>query len=119
MRSQIAISKKGRGGRRYAPIAFTEHGVTMLASVLRSKKAIDMNIAIVRAFTAMRQFIKYDTDLHTQVQALKNEMQARLGEHDLQLTAIYDALENLLDKKQDEIEAKEKWEDRDRIGFKK
>ena len=109
---------KNRTGK-YLPYAFTEHGVTMLASVLRSKKAIDMNIAIVRAFTAMRRFAKNNHNLIEQIQELRVEMQARLGEHDVQLTAIYDALENMLDKKQDEIKTKEKWEERERIGFKK
>ena len=45
LRSQIAISKKGRGGRRYAPFAFTEHGVLMLSSVLNSKRAIQVKIS--------------------------------------------------------------------------
>jgi ORF6N domain len=118
--SQIVMMDlpKNRTGK-YLPFAFTEHGVTMIASVLRSKKAIDMNIAIVRAFTAMRRFAKTNKNLFDQIQELRAEMQARLGEHDVQLTAIYNALENMLDKKQDEIDAKEKWEDRERIGFKK
>ena len=118
--SQFVMMKipKNRTGK-YLPYAFTEHGVTMLASVLRSKKAIDMNIAIVRAFTAMRRFAKNNNDLIGQIQELKIEMQARLGEHDVQLTAIYDALENMLDKKQNEIDIEEKWNARERIGFKK
>lgn len=118
--SQIVMMDlpKNRTGK-YLPFAFTEHGVTMLASVLRSKKAIDMNIAIVRAFIAIRRFVKNNSDLVEQIKELKLETQAKLGEHDVQLTAIYDALENMLDKKQNEIEAKEKWEDRERIGFKK
>lgn len=118
--SQFVMMKipKNRTGK-YLPYAFTEHGVTMLASVLRSKKAIDMNIAIVRAFTAMRRFAKNNNDLLGQIQELKIEMQARLGEHDVQLTAIYDALENMLDKKQNEIDIEEKWNARERIGFKK
>ena len=118
--SQFVMMKipKNRTGK-YLPYAFTEHGVTMLASVLRSKKAIDMNIAIVRAFTAMRRFAKNNNDLIGQIQELKIEMQARLGENDVQLTAIYDALENMLDKKQNEIDIEEKWNARERIGFKK
>lgn len=67
----------------------------------------------------MRRFAKTNKNLFDLIQELRTEMQARLGEHDVQLTAIYDTLENMLDKKQDEIEAKEKWEDRERIGFKK
>ena len=117
--SQNVMSSNKNRGKIYLPYAFTEHGVTMLASVLRSKRAIDMNIAIVRAFTAMRRFAKNNNDLIGQIQELKIEMQAKLGEHDVQLTAIYDALENMLNKKQDELDLKENWNDRERIGFKK
>jgi phage regulator Rha-like protein len=109
---------KNRTGK-YLPYAFTEHGVTMLASVLKSKKAIDMNIAIVRAFIAMRHFANSHKDLFEQINDLRREMQTRLGEHNTQLAAIYDALENLLDKKEEEQHAKEKWKERERIGFKK
>jgi phage regulator Rha-like protein len=116
-RSQIVTgSQKHRGA---APYAFTEHGVTMLASVLRSKKAIDMNIAIVRAFTAMRHFANSHKDLFEQIGDLRKEIETRLGEHDTQLAAIYDALENMLDKKEEEKEMKQKWKERERIGFKK
>jgi phage regulator Rha-like protein len=104
---------------KYLPYAFTEHGVTMLASVLKSKKAIDMNIAIVRAFTAMRYFANSHKDLFEQISDLRKEIETRLGEHDTQLAAIYDALENMLDKKEDENEMKQKWKERERIGFKK
>jgi len=57
LRSQIAISKDGRGGRRYLPFAFTEHGVIMLSSVLNSKIAAQINIAVVKAFIEMRRYI--------------------------------------------------------------
>lgn len=118
--SQIVTSKKGtRGGTQKMPYAFTEHGVTMLASVLRSKRAIDMNIAIVRAFIAMRHFANSHKDLFEQMNELRKEMQTRLGEHDTQLSSIYDALENLLDKKEQEQETKKNWKERQRIGFKK
>ncbi|MGC4101179.1 ORF6N domain-containing protein [Ferruginibacter sp.] len=118
--SQIVMMEfpKNRTGK-YLPYVFTEHGVTMLASVLKSKKAIDMNIAIVRAFIAMRHFANNHKDLFEQINDLRKEMQVRLGEHDTQLAAIYDALESLLDKKQEENEAKENWKTRERIGFKK
>ena len=55
LRSQIVTSNIGRGGQRYLPFAFTEHGVAMLASVLKSEKARKMNIAIIRAFIALRK----------------------------------------------------------------
>jgi phage regulator Rha-like protein len=93
------------------PFAFTEHGVTMLASVLKSPKARKMNIAIVRAFVALRKVLLYNAQV---VEQLK-EIKSRLSEHDVQLSQIYDAIENLLDEK---VEIK-KWEERERIGFKK
>ena len=57
LRSQIVISKTRRGGRRYAPYAFTEQGVAMLSSVLGSERAIAVNIEIMRAFVRMRQML--------------------------------------------------------------
>ena len=57
LRSHIAISKRTRGGRRYPPLAFTEHGVAMLSSVLRSQRAIQVNIAIMRAFVRLRRLL--------------------------------------------------------------
>lgn len=56
LRSQIATSKDGKGGRRYQPLVFTENGVAMLSSVLNSAVAIDVNIAIMRVFTKFRSF---------------------------------------------------------------
>ncbi len=119
MRSQNATASQKKRNINITPYAFTEHGVTMLASVLKSKRAIDMNIAIVRAFIAMRHFVNSYKGLAEQIQELRIELQNRIGEHDVQLAAIYDALENLLDKKEDENEKKQKWIDRERIGFKK
>jgi phage regulator Rha-like protein len=119
MQSQIATASQKKRNATVTPYAFTEHGVTMLASVLKSKKAIDMNIAIVRAFTAMRHFANSHKDLFEQISDLRKEIETRLGEHDTQLAAIYDALENMLDKKEEEKEIKQKWKERERIGFKK
>ena len=116
--SQFVMSSNKNRGKTYTPYAFTEHGVTMLASVLKSKSAIDMNIAIVRTFIAMRHFANSHKDLAEQIRELRIELQSRIGEHDVQLASIYDALENLLDKKEDEKEKKQKWLERKRIGFK-
>lgn len=93
------------------PYAFTEHGVTMLASVLKSEKARKMNIAIVRAFIAMRQFVIQYQDVLDQIGLLRE----RIGVHDAQLNQIYDAIESLLDQKAEQ----KSWEERERIGFKK
>ncbi len=117
--SQIVMSSKKHRGEVYLPFAFTEHGVTMLASVLRSKRAVDMNIAIVRAFIAIRKAVNKLGNFTEQINELRLEMKEKFAEHDVQLSTIYDALENLLDKETDKEAAKEKWEGRERIGFKK
>lgn len=106
--SQIVISK-GRGGNRHLPYVFTEQGVAMLSGVINSEKAISMNIAIMRAFVAVRQVLIKQNDIKEQLKQIKE----RIGEHDEQLNLIYEAMENLLDEKA----ATKKWEERDRIGF--
>jgi len=110
LRLQVETSKPGRGGTRYLPYAFTEQGVAMLSGVLHSDKAIKMNIAIMRAFVEVRRILIHQSDTRLQLQELKD----RLGEHDVQLNQIYDAMENLLDEKA----SQRKWDDRERIGFK-
>jgi hypothetical protein len=109
LRLQIATSK-GKGGNRYLPYVFTEQGVAMLSGVIHSDIAISMNIAIMRAFVAVRHVLLKQNDLKEQLKEIKE----RIGEHDVQLNQIYDAMENLLDEKA----AQRKWEERDRIGFK-
>ena len=112
LRSQIVTLEKGRGRfPKYLPNAFTEHGVTMLASVLRSERAIRMNIAIVRAFIALRKMAITYKEIAEQF----FELRQRVREHDVQLNEIYTAIENLLGQKA----ATENWHDRERIGFKK
>jgi hypothetical protein len=108
LKSQIVTSSWG--GKRKPATVFTEHGVTMLASVLRSETAIKMNIAIVRAFIAMRQSIIAANDVSAQLEYLKS----RISNHDVQLNEIYTVLENLLDDKANQQD----WQNRDRIGFK-
>src|SRR5207253_1103843 len=63
LRSQFVISKIGRGGRRYRPYAFTEQGVAMLSSVLRSSRAVEVNIAIMRTFVQLRRIMDTNRDL--------------------------------------------------------
>lgn len=111
-RSQIVTLKTGRGNnRKYMPYAFTEQGVAMLSGILSSDKAIQMNIAIMRAFVEIRRILLKETDLKEQLREIKE----RIGEHDVQLNQIYDAMENLLDEKA----ADRKWDERERIGFRK
>jgi phage regulator Rha-like protein len=110
--SQIVILKTGRGQhRKFMPYAFTEQGVAMLSGILNSDKAISMNIAIMKAFVEIRKIIFRENNLKEQIEQIKNH----LGDHDAQLSQIYDAIENLLDEKASE----RKWNERDRIGFKK
>lgn len=109
--SQTVMSSIKHRGTKYLPYAFTEHGVTMLASALKSPKAREMNIAIVRAFIALKKAIIQNDQLVNFVKKLKE----RLDNHDAQLSGIYDAIENLLDEKV----AQKNWGERERIGFKK
>jgi phage regulator Rha-like protein len=110
--SQNVTLKKGRGRhRKFMPYAFTEQGVAMLSGILNSDKAINMNIAIMRAFVEVRKIFLKQHDLKEQLKEIKE----RLGEHDIQVNQIYDAMENLLDEKA----AQRNWDERERIGFKK
>ena len=115
--SQIVMMEnipKNRTGR-YLPYAFTEHGVTMLASILKSPKARKMNIVIVRAFITLKRFANKNAAILHLVKELKD----RIDEHDGQLGSIYNAIENMLDEKEEENVKKINWEERERIGFKK
>ncbi|MEI9955747.1 MAG: ORF6N domain-containing protein [Ferruginibacter sp.] len=109
-RSQIATLNIGRGHNiKYLPYVFTEQGVAMLSGVVNSDRAIEMNIAIMRAFVAIKKVLIQPNDMKQQLQEIKE----RLGEHDAHLNQIYDAMENLLDEKA----AQRKWDNRERIGF--
>ena len=112
LRSQIVTLETGRGQhRKYLPYVFTEQGVAMLSGLINSEKAINMNIAIMTAFIATKKALLLQNDMKVQLKQIKE----RLGEHDVQLNQIYDALENLLDEKA----AQRKWDDRERIGCRK
>jgi len=112
LRSQIVTSSlESWGGNRYLPFAFTEQGVAMLSGIVNSDKAIQMNIAIMRAFVELRRVLLIKSDFKLQLDQIKD----RLSGHDAQLNQIYDAIENIMD----ESAAKNKWDNRTRIGFKK
>jgi Mg2+ and Co2+ transporter CorA len=83
----------------------------LLSGILNSKRAINMNIAIMRAFVEKRRLGIKQMDIREQLKQIKDH----LGEHDSQLNQIYDAMENLLDEKA----AERKWDERERIGFRK
>jgi phage regulator Rha-like protein len=107
LRSQFATSKPGRGGSRYLPRAFTEHGCLMAANVLNSPRAVQMSIYLVRAFIKMRD------ELMTNAAILKRlaEIDRRLLEHDSVLREVVERLQPLLDAPDEEDESKRK------IGF--
>lgn len=92
LRSQFATSKKGRGGRRYRPNAFTEQGVAMLSSVLHSDRAIEVNIAIMRAFVRLRQILATHKDLARKLE----ELERKLGQHDEKFQLVFEAIRQLM-----------------------
>jgi len=96
LRSQIATSNEGRGGRRYAPFVFTEQGVAMLSGVLRSDRAIAVNIEIMRAFVELRRVAGSFEELQKRLDEMELDIGARLSEHDEQLRQIFDALRQLI-----------------------
>ncbi|MGQ0643476.1 MAG: ORF6N domain-containing protein [Gemmatimonadaceae bacterium] len=102
LRSQNVTSNRGRGGRRYAPLAFTEQGVAMLSSVVRSARAIQVNIEIMRTFVQLRAFFASNDDLARRIDRLETKYDARFK-------LIFDAIRQLI-----AVPARES---RRRIGF--
>ena len=94
LRSQFAISSVGRGGRRYLPYAFTEQGVAMLSSVLNSEQAINVNIAIMRAFVRLRQLLETNEELNRKFAAVIR----KLSTHDKYFRVVFDELKKLTEK---------------------
>ena len=104
LRSQIATSKEGRGGRRYLPYVFSEQGVAMLSSVLNSERAIQVNIAIMRVFVRLREMMA----THKELAFKLAELEERLEGHDEQIQNIFEAIRQLMTPPERE---------RKRIGF--
>jgi hypothetical protein len=88
LRSQTVISK-GKGGRRYMPYAFTEQGIAMLSSVLRSQRAVEVNIAIMRTFVQLRRLMDSNRDLARRIEAMEKR-------YDEQFSAVFDAIKQLI-----------------------
>lgn len=86
LRLQFAISN--RGGRRYLPYAFTEHGVAMLSSVLSSKRAVHMNILIIRAFIKLREMLATHKDLARKIEKLK-PTQTKMEDYGIKCLLIF------------------------------
>lgn len=96
LRSQIAISNGGSGGRRYAPYVFTEQGVAMLSGVLKSKRAVAVNIAIMRAFVELRRAAAGYAALEKRLDQLERDTSSKLGQHDERLDEVFMALRQLI-----------------------
>jgi hypothetical protein len=94
--SQIAMSKPGRGGRRTLPYAFTEHGSVMAANILRSPKAIQMSVFVVRAFIRMRQMLAEQRGLARKLAELEKELTSRLDIHETAINEMFRQIKRLL-----------------------
>jgi hypothetical protein len=94
--SQFAMSKSGRGGRRTLPYAFTEHGTVMAANILRSQKAIQISVFVVRAFIRMRQMLIEQRGLARKLAELEKELTARLDVHETVINEILGQIKRLL-----------------------
>ena len=92
LRSQIATSRTDHGGRRYLPYAFTEHGAIMAATVLNSKRAIQMSVFVVRAFVRIREILASNQEIASKLA----ELETRLEKHDAQIDDIVMAIRQLL-----------------------
>jgi len=108
--SQIVMFEKGQGKGKYPkflPFAFTEHGVTMLTNVLKSKKARQISVSIVRAFIALKQFVLNYNGLNEKLKEIETK-------YNRQFADVYEALKYLMDDKQN----KDDWKKQKQIGFK-
>jgi hypothetical protein len=104
--SHFVMSSKKHRSDSYLPYAFTEHGVAMLASVLRSQKAVEMNIVIVRAFIALKRLVIDYKELAEQIALIEHKFDGKFEE-------VYEALNLLIC----ERSVRKNWEDRIPIGF--
>ena len=103
LRSQTVISKPGRGGRRYAPYAFTEHGAIQASNVLNSPRAIEVGVYVVRAFVQLREVLATHKDLAAKLATLERQTQALALKHNtlaqntrLQLKQVFEAIRELM-----------------------
>ncbi|MBF4472813.1 ORF6N domain-containing protein [Flavobacterium sp. HJJ] len=107
-RSQFVTSNSDKMGLRHLPSVFTEHGVLMLSSVLKSDKAIQTNIQIMRIFTKVRQMLLDTTEIKIDIL----QIQKKLENHDKNIELVFSYLDELADKKENE-------QPRTKIGYKK
>jgi hypothetical protein len=107
-RSQFVTSNSDKMGLRYAPMVFTDQGVSMLSSVLKSDRAIAVNIKIIRIFTKMRDLLNDNLSLQLAIEDIKK----KLNNHDKNIELVFSYLDELVEKKENRKE-------RNKIGYKK
>jgi len=96
LKSQIAMSKTGRGGRRTLPYAFTEHGALQAANVLRSLRAVQMSVFVIRAFIKMRQTLRGTPELASKLAELEKKLTARLDVHEAAIVQVLQEVMQIL-----------------------
>ncbi len=96
LRSQIATSNSGRGGRRYLPYVFTEHGAIMAATILNSPRATEMSVFIVRAFVELREALATHKELAKRLDELELRLGRKLATHDQAISGILEAIRQLM-----------------------
>ncbi|MCX5788978.1 MAG: ORF6N domain-containing protein [Elusimicrobia bacterium] len=111
LRSQLATSNAGRGGRRYLPFAFTEHGVVMAANVLNSPRAVAVSVEVVRAFIQLRRAAHAGGPLARRLAELSRAVTLRLEKHDCEIEQLFQAVEALIENPADDADPKKQ------IGF--
>jgi hypothetical protein len=94
---QYATSKKGRGGRRKLPLAFSEHGAIMVASILNSPQAVQMSVFVVRAFVKMRETLAQNRQLAEKLAELEQRLTERLDIHEKVIVHILDEIKKLME----------------------
>lgn len=98
LRSHFATSNKptGRGGRRYLPYAFTEHGAIMAANVLSSERAIEVSVYVVRAFVRLREMIASNKELAQKLRELERRLENKLATHDQAITGLIETIRQMM-----------------------
>ena len=94
--SSLQSGKSGWGGRRYLPFVFTEQGVAMLSSVLNSERAVQVNIAIMRAFVQMRKFLQSNDELAKRLKELEKKTAKKFATQQEQIKLVFEAIKELM-----------------------
>ncbi|MBC7862774.1 MAG: ORF6N domain-containing protein [Bacteroidia bacterium] len=115
LRSQFATSKEGRGGTRYLPMVFTEHGVLQLSNVLKSSRAITVSFMIIDVFVKLREMLSNNMELRLEIEHIKK----KVTNHDKNIELVFQYLDELLEKTEKEKkEPKPMPNPRKMIGYK-